>query len=134
MAERKRGRPPKQGKWVYYVKTGSQFGNIGAGIGWNPTVVKGTDTETKRAAQKFFRAFQKPMHLATCTQAEKDALVAVIQDLDALRERVADWEPSSFDHELEFRWTCAWGDQGTFSAVCRVTRAPYESTKQGGML
>lgn len=136
MPDRKRGRPPKQGKWVYYVKTGTQFGNLGAGIGWNkPTLVKNTDTETKRAAQKFFRAFQKPMHLATCTLEEKNALVSVIQALDELRESVADWEPSSFEHELTFRWSCAWGDQGTFTAICVITRAPYETTvKTGGML
>lgn len=134
--KRGRGRPKKVGKWKYYIKTGTQLGNIGAGIAWNrPTIVKDTDTECKRAAQKFFGAFQ-PNAKRFGSLDEQGALNSLIMELDSLREAQSAWEVDSFEGgPLWFEWECAWGDQGMFRAVVEITRAKPETVpQQGGLL
>lgn len=128
MAEKRgRGRPPKKGKYKYHIRTGVIWGNLGmTQPAWNrPDVVKDTDTECKRAAQKFFQAFLKSAtHRAVMSTQEQNDLTTLIQELDELHERQAPWEYDSFEGgELEFRWSCAWGDSGTFTAVARINRA-----------
>jgi hypothetical protein len=137
MAERKIGRPKKVGKWKYYIRTGGAFGNLGQTTpAWNKTIVKDTDTECKRAAQKFFRAFQVPHKMALCTSDEVAALTNLIQDLDGLHEAQSAWEHDSFEAgPLFYEWACEWGGDGKFRAVCEITRAKAtEDIKQGGLL
>jgi hypothetical protein len=138
MAGRKIGRPKKVGKFKYYIKTGGAFGNIGQS---QPhlakTIVKDTDTETKRAAQKFFRAFQAPNRMALCTSVEVAALTSLLQELDGLHEAQSAWEHDSFEAgPLYYEWRCAWGDSGgDFVAACEITRAKATGdNKQGGLL
>lgn len=135
--ERKIGRPKKVGKYKYYIKTGGSWGNLGQTTpAWNATIVKDTDTECKRAAQKFFKAFQSPKHQAVATLAERNALTEVIQELDGLHEAQSAWEHDSFEAgPLWFEWSTEWGAQGTFKAVCEISRAKAtEDIKQGGLL
>jgi hypothetical protein len=136
MAERKIGRPKKVGKWKYYIRTGGAFGNLGQTTpAWNKTIVKDTDTECKRAAQKFFESFHKNARRFGSLD-EQGALDALIMELDGLREAQSAWEVDSFEGgPLYFEWKCAWGDQGDFRAAVEITRAKaQEDIKQGGVL
>lgn len=130
------GRPKKVGKWKYYIRTGGQYGNIGSAMAWNPQlIVKDTDTECKRAAQKFFEAFHKNARRYGSVD-EQGALDALIMELDGLREAQSAWEVDSFEGgTLYFEWKCAWGEQGFFTAAIEITRAKAEqAVKQGGLL
>jgi hypothetical protein len=134
--KRGRGRPKKVGKWKYYIKTGAQWGNLGTAMVWNHTpIVKDTDTECKRAAQKFFESFHKNARRFGSLD-EQGALDALIMELDGLREAQSAWEVDSFEGgPLYFEWKCAWGDQGDFRAAVEITRAKaQEDIKQGGVL
>ena len=136
MPDRKIGRPKKVGKWKYYIKTGAQWGNLGTPLVWNSQpVVRDTDTECKRAAQKFFRAFQ-PNAKRFGSLDEQGSLNSLIMELDGLREAQAAWEVDSFEGgPLYFEWKCAWGDQGDFRAAIEITRAKAEqAATQGGLL
>ena len=136
MPDRKIGRPKKVGKWKYYIKTGAQWGNLGTPLVWNHTpVIRDTDTECKRAAQKFFRAFQ-PNAKRFGTLDEQGSLNSLIMELDSLREAQSAWEVDSFEGgPLYFEWVCAWGDQGDFKAAIEITRAKAEqAVTQGGLL
>jgi hypothetical protein len=136
--KRGRGRPKKVGKWKYYIKTGAIWGNLGmTQPAWNAKlIVKDTDTECKRAAQKFFESFQSSKHQAVMSLEERGKLTELIMDLDNLREAQAAWEVDSFEGgPLFYSWTCQWGEQGEFTACLEITRAKADQAdQQKGML
>jgi hypothetical protein len=137
VGDKKIGRPKKVGKYKYYIRTGGAWGNLGQTTpAWNKVIVKDTDTECKRAAQKFFRTFAAPQRRALCTPAEVAALTELIQELDGLHEAQSAWEPDSFEAgPLYYEWECDWGNDGKFKAACEISRAKAtEDIKQGGLL
>lgn len=125
-AVRKRGRPKKVGKWKYVLTTGGRDPRN------RVTQYYNTDTEVKRAAQKFYRS-QEAAAWRYSTPAERAALAKIIVDLDGLFE--TNNEGSIFQHQLDYDWHTAWGDSGTLWACASIVRVKAEQeVRTNGLL
>jgi len=115
--ERGRGRPKKVGRYKYFLATGNP----------KDMVVKtyDTDTEVKRAGQKFWKSFEE--HTRFFEGDNHSQLAAIRVELDELHERPpGDFVPDVFANagcqtdalvwEMQFAW-------GT-TARCEIWRVP----------
>ena len=113
MSERKRGRPRKVGLWTYFLATGNPSSLV--------TKTFDTDTEVKRAAQKFFASFEE--HCRRYDNANYERLAGIRAELDALRDTDNDWsfnrgpfEHATVDNPLTWSLTFDWN----VTATCKI--------------
>ena len=114
MAQRKRGRPPKVGRWKYWLRTGNPSNLV--------TAVYDTDTEVKRAAQKFFNSFEESTRRFG-TKDEQARLQNILIDLDTYCEK-----PDRQNDRVTYRYSFEWGSAGTMTAVAIIDQAKPTET------
>jgi len=116
MTERKRGRPKKVGIWLYHLRTGNPA-NL-------RTAVYNTDTEVKRAAQKFLSALTDHARIYHPTQ------YAQLIDIDSQIEKLTEpntrqtWDASPYEGHATADDAFAWEVRfpGGTTARCEIWR------------